>query len=340
MFASKQGKMSFLGGFLWGNSNRLSSVRTVLTVTIVLFMTSVGIGQSVVVQADSKPKVVRITGVRFAYPLVQHWIDEFSKAHSDIQVIIESRGTSDPSQYDILVEAYEQSEAIRQEREYVYVARYAVLPIANSKSAFAHAYRDKGLNKDLLVQLFFHDLYADKDKHTDIKVPFTVYTRLQKAGAPTVFSNYFGYEQKDIRGKTIAGADEHLIKAMLRDSTGLSYAPVPLIYDHISGRPFDGVTVIPVDLNGNGRVSEDEKGYDVLSTVIDRLAGSQLNNAPTSAIHFSVDRNNTSADAITFLNWIIANSTKDLKSFGYLSPGQASNDNARFEQFAAKHIKQ
>src|SRR5690348_14461212 len=78
-------------------------------------------------------KAVKITGVRFSYPLIQKWIDEFEVVHPEIQVIIESRGTSDPTQYDILVEGYEHPESTRLDREYVYVAQYAVLPIASAK---------------------------------------------------------------------------------------------------------------------------------------------------------------------------------------------------------------
>jgi len=342
MFASKQAKMMDFEGFFAWNYNRYLRLTVLVTLIIVAAGASVVMGQTTGAGSDGQPKVVRITGVRFAYPLVQQWIDRFTKEYPEIQVIIESRGTSDPTQYDILVEAYEHPEAIRQEREYLYVARYAVLPIANSKSAFARVYGEKGLNKDLIVQLFFHDLYADKDKLADIKAPFTVYTRLQKAGAPTVFSSYFGYDQKDIRGKAIAGADEHLIKALLRDSAGLSYAPVPIIYDHTTGRSVEGIAVIPVDLNGNGKVGDDEKVYGSLPAVSERFAaqGGNLKNVPISDIHFSVDKDNTSAEAITFLRWIANNSASDLTAFGYLSPQSGKPDKARFEQFAAKHVKQ
>jgi phosphate transport system substrate-binding protein len=343
MFASKQGKMGVLRGFSNKSLSHSKLGAWILGLIAIALSGSVATGQAVPGPGESKPKVVRITGVRFAYPIIQNWIDKFTVEYPDIQVIIESRGTSDPSQYDILVEAYEPSEAGRQEREYVYVGRYTVLPIANSKSSFAAVYGEKGLNKEVITQLFFHDIFADKDKQAVIKAPFTVYTRLQKAGAPTVFSNYFGYEQKDIRGRAIAGSDEHLIKALLRDSTGLSYAPLPLIYDIKTGLPVDGIIVIPVDLNGNGKVSDDEKIYGALGAVVDRFGSAQsggLNNVPVSHIHFSVDKNNTSAEAITFLKWIADNSAYDLKAFGYLNPEPGKFDKARFELFATKHVKQ
>jgi ABC-type phosphate transport system substrate-binding protein len=293
-------------------------------------------------QVNKQNKVVVITGARFCYPLVQKWIDDYRLVNQHVQVVIEARGASDPAHYDILIEAYDQDEEIRKNREYLYIARYAILPVANSKSAFANLYASKGINQNLINQLFFHDLYADKMKEQDIKVPYTIYTRLQKAGAPIVFTKYFGYEQKDIRGKAIAGADEHLLKAILRDSTGVSYLPLTLIYDHASGKPLNGLTVLPVDFNGNGRVSEDEKFYDDLGNVIQRLESNDskdVHNIPVAYLHFSVNRDNASPEAIEFLKWAVAHGQNDLHDFGYLKPEPGRFELEKFGQFASKRPK-
>ncbi len=94
-----------------------------------------------------------------------------------------------------------------------------------------------------IKQIYFQDIFADNGK--EVKTPpHTTYTRLQKAGSPIVFASYFKYEQKDIKGKGIAGSDDHLLKAVLRDTTGVSYLPTPLIYDKTSGGPQSGIAVI------------------------------------------------------------------------------------------------
>lgn len=293
-------------------------------------------------EPKKKQQVVLITGVRFAYPLVQQWIDDFNKVNPDIQIVIESRGSGDPAKYDILIEAYEPDDAVKKTREYVYIARYAILPVANSNAAFAKTYADKGLNKDLITQLFFHDIYADKEKQQEIKAPYTIYTRLQKAGAPIVFTKYFGYEQKDITGKAIAGADEHLLKSIIRDSTGVSYLPLTLIYDHATKKPVNGLTVLPVDLNGNGKVSDDEKFYDDLNKVVQQLekkSPREINNIPLEYIHFSVDKGTVSPEAIEFLRWVIRNGETNLHDYGYLNPEPNKLEKEKFEQFASKKTK-
>lgn len=264
--------------------------------------------------------VVKMTGVRFAYPLVEQWIERYSKVNPNVQVIIEWRGTSDPAQYDILVEAYEQSEEIKKEREYFYVGRYAILPVANSTSAFAKTYVTKGLTSQTIKQIFFHDIYADKDREEKITAAFTTYTRLQKAGSPIVFANYFHYEQKDITGKGIAGSDEHLLKAVLRDTTAVSFLPTPMIYERASGAPITGLTPIPVDLNGNDRVSDDEKFYNNRAKVIERLSasGKDVRNVPIEYVHLSVDKKTVKPEALAFIRWVVENGLADAKDFGYL----------------------
>jgi len=320
-----------------------SSVATYLLLLTSLLPTSVSIAWAQnSIPAEEKQHIVRITGVRFAYPMVQYWIDEFNKEYPGVQVVIESRGSSDPSQYDVLVEAFEHPETIRKNREYVHIARYAILPVANATSEFARIYAEKGLNRDLVTQLFFHDIYADKEKQENVKAPYTIYTRLQAAGAPTVFSRHFGYEQKDIKGKAIAGADEHLVKALLRDSTGVSYLPLPVIYDRETGTPISGIAVLPVDLNGNGRVSDDEKGYGELARVIARLeerANGTVENIPIEYIHLSVDRKGASREAVLFLQWVINHGERDLHAFGYLKPDAKKLEKEKFEQFASRKIK-
>lgn len=286
-------------------------------------------------------KYVVITGVRFAYPLVQKWIDDYNEENPDVQIIIESRGTADPAKFDILIEAYDKDVELLKSREYVYVARYAVLPVANAHSGFAKTYSTKGVNNALINQLFFHNIFADKDKKIDVKEPYTIYTRLQKAGAPITFAKYFGHEHKDIVGKAIAGSDEHLLKAILRDSTGVTYLPLTLAYDLATRKPVEGLSILPVDLSGNGKVNDEEKFYDNLTKVIDQLeqrSAKEINNIPVEYLHMSVDGNGT-PEAISFLRWVIHNGQKDLHEFGYLVPEAGRVQADKFEQFASKRLK-
>lgn len=277
-------------------------------------------------QSATENKVI-ITGVRFSYPLVQKWIEAYKAEDPNTTVQIESRTATDPAKYDILIEAYEPETSVKGSREYVYIARYALLPFANVNSAFASIYGNKGLTTDAIKQIYFDDIYADK-KDKQIDIPFTVYTRLQKAGAPITFAKYFGFEQSNIKGKAISGADEHLVKALLKDSTGVSYGTPGLIYDLQTRKQLDGLAVIPVDIDGNKKVNNEEKSfYAILDDVIQKLESEDVKNIPVEYLHLSIDKNSTNAAALKFLHWVLNNGQENLHQFGFLKP-----DPKRFEQ--------
>lgn len=289
-------------------------------------------------QSEGQAKKVVITGARFTYPLLQKWINEYKEVDPSVEVIINPRTTSDPASYDLLIEAYQLSKEVQEEREVITLGRYALFPIANSKSNFARTYAEKGLDRDLLKQIFFHDIYTHKEKQKQIKVPYTVYTRLQKAGPPITFAKHFGYEQQDIKGKAIAGADEHLIKALLKDSTGVSYNNLGIIYNAETKQVVSGLTILPVDLDDNGRITNDEKIYSSLDNVLAKLESEEVKNVPIADFHLSIKKRGYNAEALKFLLWVIYNGQDDLNEFGFLKPDlkRFSEEKQKFEHLTRK----
>jgi phosphate transport system substrate-binding protein len=283
-------------------------------------------------------KEIVITGARFTYPLIEQWIEKYKDANPSVKVRIEPRTTIDPSQYDLLIEAYEPEIEKKDDREYLYLGRYAILPVANASSDFAKYFQAEGLTGELIRQIFFHDIFSSADRNKEIKWPYNVYTRHQKAGAPKTFARYFGFEQHQIKGKAIAGADEHLIKAILKDSLGVSYANLGLVYDLKSRSPLEGLSILPVDSDDNGRVSKDEKVYWNLDEVITSLEQKNLNNIPVEYFHISIRKRGYNPEALKFLLWVIPNSQEDLHAFGFLKPEQKRFDSEKekFEQLALK----
>ncbi|HEY3404882.1 MAG TPA: hypothetical protein VGK59_15940 [Ohtaekwangia sp.] len=306
-------------------------------VSIIIFYFLLLFVSAAVAQEAPRNKVI-ITGVRFAYPLVEKWIQDYKTVNPSTEIIIESRTVNDPDKYDLLIEAYEQDPTVKETRDYLNFGRYALLPVANASSAFALTYQKKGLTKNQIKLLYFHDILSEKNEDDQITIPVTVYTRLQKAGAPTTFARYYGYEQQNIKGKAIGGADEHLIKAVLKDSSGISFASLSLVYDRQSRGIVPGLAVIPADLDDNNRVSESEKDYASLDHVIQLLEEKERKNIPVEYLHLSIGKLNTNTDALKFLLWVIDNGQADLNTFGFLKPElkRFESDKEKFEQRASR----
>lgn len=290
-------------------------------------------------QVTRQSNEIVITGARFTYPLFEKWIADYRDANPSVTIRIEPRTSVDPEQYDILIEAFEHEGLIKDDREYLYLGRYAVIPVANASSTFAKKYAADGLTTAKVKQIFFHDIYASKDEESRVSENFSLYTRLQKAGAPKTFARHFGFDQQNITGKSIAGADEHLIRAILKDTLGVSYSIPSLIYDLSSRKPLKGLSVLPLDADGNGRVSKDEKTYENLDEVLARIeSGDNVQNIPTEYFHISIRKHGPRPEALKFLNWIIENSQDDLHQFGFLKPEQKRFDSEKqkFQQLAIK----
>jgi len=292
-------------------------MKSILSV-LMLYFALLGAGN---VFAQDQPKKVVITGVRFAYPLVEQWIAAYQEANPGVTLVIEPRTVTDPNQYDLLIEAYEPDDKIKERRDFVYLARYALLPVANAKSSFAKVYADKGLTKERIVQTYFNDVTASRKGDDKIDpASFTLYTRLQKAGAPITFAHYFGYQQANIKGRAIAGADEHLIRSLLKDSTGVSYAVPSLLYNVKTRKPLEGLVVLPVDADNNGRISDSEKFYGDLDVVLQKVEDESPKNIPVEYLHLSVAKSGASPEALKFLKWVIDNGQEALHAQGFLKP--------------------
>jgi phosphate transport system substrate-binding protein len=292
-------------------------MKSIIAILILFFAWS-GAG-SALAQEASSGKIV-ITGVRFAYPLIEKWIADYKAVNPGADIRIEPRTVTDPTQYDLLIEAFEPDDKIKDTRDFVYLARYSLLPVANAKSSFAKIYADKGLTKDKIIQTYFNDVTASRKDDKLDPASYTLYTRLQKAGAPITFARYFGYQQANIKGRAIAGADEHLVKSLLKDSTGVSYGVPGLLYDVTSRKPLEGLVILPVDADNNGRVSDNEKFYDNLDVVLQKIEDEAPKNIPVEYLHLSIAKNGANPEALKFLKWVIDNGQDALHDFGFLKP--------------------
>ena len=156
-----------------------------------------------------------------------------------------------------------------------------------------------------------------------------------------MFANTYGFEQKDIKGKAIAGSDEHLLKSILRDSTAISYLPISLVYDLNTRKPLEGITVLPVDLNDNGKVADDEKitaGLDEVIQKIETASPKDIKGLAVGYLHLSVPSQGASEEAVDFIRYVIDNGGRSLHQFGYVLPEESKVDKSKFKPLAT--IKQ
>lgn len=270
-------------------------------------------------QTSAVEKEIVLSGARFTQPLFEAWIAGYQELHPEVKFRIENKGAAEFSDADLIIHGHELSKSeVDSKRQYVEIAKYAILPVTNARSPLVGLYAKKGLNHDQIKRIFFYDPYLPTEE--EVKVPYNVYTRVQRAPSPITFAAHFGYTQDDLHGRAIAGADIHLIKSVLRDSLGITYSPMSHIYSPETGRVLEGLFVIPIDFDGNGRVSEDERFFETSAAVLDRLSKEQSKNIPVARIELAILRKGASPETLAFVAWILEHGWQMLSAHGYLSP--------------------
>lgn len=269
--------------------------------------------------AQTSEREITISGARFTNELFRHWIDEYQKNNPQITFKQDDKGSYEFSTDDIVITAHRlEKNEIDESSQYVSIARYGILIVANKNSSFAKIYGTKGLTENQIKQIFFFDPLEETDKKS-LRIPYNVYTRVQRAPSPEVFAANFGYKQHQINGRAIAGADIHLIQAIRKDTLGITFVPVSLAYNTMTGQLQDDLMVIPVDFDGNGKVSDNERFYTTINDVLEKLLAGNSKNIPVSDIQLAFKKN-ADKEVVSFVSWILNNGVKSLQEYGYLAP--------------------
>ena len=269
-----------------------------------------------------------LTGSRFTYPLLNKWIEEYKKKNPEADFRLIPRGSAHVDSANLVINAHELSpEEIKPNSKVVNIGRYVILPVANEKNPLLPKYSEKGFDTKELKQLFFkkYDPLASLEEEPTgrkkEKYHPTLYTREQKACAPTTFARNFGFEQQDILGKSIGGDDNHLITAIKKDTNGITYNNLGFIYDIKTRKEVSGVKVIPIDINGNNKIDQEENFYNTLDDVIQKLETTKIpeitvGNINVSALKSDLDSNKDLSD---FLTWILEEGQQYGHEYGFLS---------------------
>lgn len=254
---------------------------------------------------------ITVTGTRFTFPLVQQWIDSFTATHPEAYIRLVSPRDPAAAQADLRISAQRITPVQRDDKYYyIDVARYALLPVANSNN---HFHEGKPLKVNELRTLFFDDKQpAAKD--------VVVYNRLEKACAPVTFAGFYGATFEELKGKSIVGDDHHLLQAVQQDAHAVSFSNPGFIYDLRTRKPVSNIAVIPLDLNDNGKLDNTEDFYQTLDVLIQRLETAPPAVIPIEGVTFAYEKRlEKDKPVITaWVQYILHQGQQQLHTYGFL----------------------
>jgi phosphate transport system substrate-binding protein len=258
--------------------------------------------------------------------MMVQWGEEFGKLHPKVRVDISAggagKGVADTLSglVDIGMVSREISpEEIKQGAFFVPVVKDAVLATLNDGNpVFAKSLLSRGVKKKTFVDLWINGtaLTWGEIVGTDTKSRVQVYTRSDSCGAAETWAQYLGGKrQEDLKGVGVYG-DPGLAEAVRKDVFGIGYNNLNYAYDAKTGLPLQGLQIIPIDVNENGKVDPEED----LKTRTKALQAvrSGVYPAPPARDLYLTTKDRFKGPAKEFIRWILTDGQKYVDEMGYI----------------------
>jgi len=286
-------------------------------------------------QSDELNGTITISGAWALYPIMTCWAEEFTKTNPYVQFDI-SAGGAGKGMSDAIANAVDigmVSRAITPEEEakgayWISVTKDAVFPVMNIENPVYTEILKSGIKREFFVKIFITGdtkTWGEIVGISEIKDEIHIYTRSDAAGAPETWAKYLGKNQEDLLGIGVFG-DPGLVEAVVKDPLGIGYNNLGYSYDADSGKPINGVMIIPIDANENGFADPDE----ILETKVEAINAVALGLYPSPpARELNLVTHEKPKGLIkSFLEWILRDGQAFVGEAGYVQLTQAQLDEA------------
>ncbi len=276
-------------------------------------------------QAGSEDTIT-ISGAFAIYPMMIKWTEEYQKVNPDVKFQISAggagKGMTDAlsNMVDIgMVSRQVYPQEQQQGAVWVSVAKDAVVGTINTDNPVLDDLQATGVNKETLEKLYITGeitTWGELVGRPDVTDRINVYTRADACGAASVWAEYFGYTQEDLGGTGVSG-DPGVAEAVRADQFGIGYNNINFAYDTRTGRPIDGITIIPLDVNGDGIIETDEDFYATRGDLIDAIGSGSYPSPPARDLHL-VTKDGFTGATKDFVAWILTDGQQYVLETGYL----------------------
>jgi len=295
---------------------------TAILAAFVFFLSSCGSG------SEDKNVSISFSGAFALYPLAQKWAQEYNKTHPEVRLNIQAggagkgltdclSGTVDVGMFSREITDAEKSKGVW----WISLCKDAVLPTVNSQNPFIDSLRANGLTKDQFKSIFINQRPLTWDSLLNVKNEkgsrIAVYTRADAAGAADSWASFFGMKQENLKGIGVSG-DPGVADAVKKDIDGIGYNNTLFVYDNTTGKKNPGIEVIPIDVNGNGKIDSDENVYADLSTFLDAVNTGKYPSPPARDLYFLTKGKSSNKAILEFFKWVLTDGQKFVKEAGYV----------------------
>lgn len=219
-------------------------------------------------EANAQKVRIGVKDATFAKALVERLASEYNKVNAGVEVEVVNSADADAN-------------VQLADNDLASVGKFIVLPIANSENEIlTNKKLRKGVNDKVGKEIFVQPTYEeilDAEEEGEKPLPGTVYSLSgSRAYITQLFAEKLHATPNQLKGKKILGREENVLSVVKQQQDAISFNVASLIYDLSSRQPQQGISVLSIDLDGNGKVSDEEKAafasIDALNEYVGKLA--------------------------------------------------------------------
>lgn len=276
---------------------------------------------------------ISLSGAFALYPLAVKWAEDFQKLHPKVKIEVDGGGAG-KGMTDVLtgqVELAMVSREVSSEEEEkgavgFAVAKDAVVPTINEKNPHYAELVKRGITlKDAQDIWINGSIKSWSQLVPSAKESIALFTRSDACGAAETWANWLGKHQEDLLGEGVHG-DPGVATAVSKNPLAIGFNNIGYAYDNNTLKPLDGIRVIPLDVNGNGKVDADENFYATKDQITNAIAEGKYPSPPARDLYLVAKGIPTDPVVIAFLKYVLTEGQKVNATVGYISIPQDKLD--------------
>jgi len=305
------------------NKKTKSRSKKIISVIAILILSISGLSGCV----QQEEKTIKVSGAFAMFPMMGIWVEEYQKIHSDITIDVSAQGAG-KGMSDILggladigmISREIDPAEISQGVFWVSVVEDAVIATINSQNPVLDEILENGLTREQLEDIFITGSITTWGQlfNTTNANPIRVYTRSDSCGAAETWAKYLGdYTQDDFTDKASKVKDDPGVAGAVKDDIfGIGYNNINYAYSSETKLPFEGLLAVPLDINGNGTLDQNEDFYSTRDDILNAIFNDNYPSPPSRYLHLAAKGNFTGI-VYDFVYWILTDGQQYVNDGGY-----------------------
>lgn len=277
-------------------------------------------------EASGESGKISLSGAWALYPMVVKWAEEYRKLHPDVKMDVSAggagKGVADTlgGMVDLGMVSRDLNETeLKKGAWFISVVKDAVVPVVNAGNPEIARLRRSGVKREVLISIWMKDDAKTWGRllGTQDASQVNVYTRSDACGAAEVWAKYLGGKQEDLEGTGVYG-DPGLAEAVRKDVCGIGYNNIGYAFDAKTKLPLSGLAILPLDVDGNGKIDEGENFFSDRDTLMKAVAEGRYPSPPARSLHLVAKGKPSKAEVAAFLKWILTDGQAFVEEAGYV----------------------